>query len=151
MATLLNLLFRWAAAALVIYWVLLFVSTHTPASSLPREPPFPYADKAVHVVGYAGLAFMAAAAWTWRRTLAPQDYLLLFLGVSCYGVIDETLQMLPGIDRNADVADWAADTLGAAFGLGAFALAAGFARRRGIRLARTREIALREQQVETRT
>lgn len=136
MARLLNLLFRWAAAALVVYWVLLFASTHTPASKLPSEPPFPYADKVVHLVGYAGLAFVAAAAWTWRRTLYARDYAVLFVALSLYGAIDEVSQMLPGIERNADVVDWAADTLGAMLGLCAFALAAAYARQRGLRLAR---------------
>jgi VanZ family protein len=139
MSKLLNLLFRWAAAGLLVYWVLLFISTHTPASALPSEPPFPYADKGVHLVGYAGLSFVAASAWTWRRTLAVRDYALLFLAVSCYGVVDEALQMIPGIHRNADILDWAADTAGAALGLAAFALAASYARRRGLRLARARE------------
>lgn len=136
MARFLNLLFRWAAAALVVYWVLLFASTHTPASRLPSEPPFPYADKAVHLIGYAGLAFVAAAAWTWRRTLFARDYAVLFVAVSVYGALDEVSQMIPGIERNADVVDWAADTLGAGIGLCAFALAAAYARQRGLRLAR---------------
>jgi VanZ family protein len=149
MSTLLNLLFRWAAVLLAVYWLLLFIGTHTPAAALPSQPPFPYADKVMHVVAYAGLAFMAAAAWTWRKTLGPREYLLLLLSVSCYGVIDETLQMLPGIRRNADVVDWAADTLGAAIGLGAFAVAASFARRRGLRLARARQVSLLERPIET--
>jgi VanZ family protein len=139
MSKLLNLLFRWAAALLVVYWAVLFVGTHTPASQLPSEPPFPYADKAVHVGGYAVLAFVAAAAWTWRRTLYFRDYVLLLAGLSCYGVLDEVSQMLPIIRRNADVLDWAADTLGATIGMIAFAVAASFARRRGLRLARARD------------
>ena len=137
MARLLNLLFRWAAAALVVYWALLFASTHTPASKLPSEPPFPYADKVVHLFGYAGLAFVAAAAWTWRRTLFARDYAALFGALSVYGALDEISQMIPVIERNADVVDWAADTLGAGMGLCAFALAAAWARQRGLRLARS--------------
>ena len=58
--------------------------------------------------------------------------------------------MLPGINRNADVMDWAADTIGAALGLFAFALAAGLARRRGMRLARALRIARLEQPAEVR-
>lgn len=141
MSKLLNLVFRWAAALLVAYWVVLFVSTHTPADRLPGEPPFPHADKVVHLCGYAVLAFVAAAAWTWRRTLYLRDYLVLALGMSCYGIFDELSQMIPGIHRNADVLDWAADTAGAVFGLVAFAAAAAWARRRGMKLARFNETA----------
>ncbi|MEX2188510.1 MAG: VanZ family protein [Pirellulales bacterium] len=139
MTNLLNSLFRWAAVLLVVYWIVLFAGTHAPASELPSEPPFPYADKLVHLGGYAVLAFVAAAAWTWRRTLFGRDYLLLFAAISCYGVIDEVSQMLPAIHRNADVLDWAADTLGAAVGLLAFSAAAAWARRRGLKLARASE------------
>jgi VanZ family protein len=119
----------------------LFAGTHTPADRLPSEPPFPYADKTVHVAGYAVLAFMAAAAWTWRRTLLLGDYLMLLVAMSGYGVVDEASQMLPAIQRNADVLDWAADTIGVALGLLAFSTAAAWARRRGIRLARASETA----------
>ncbi len=138
MARLLNLLFRWAAALLVVYWIVLFIATHVPPSGLPSEPPFPNADKVVHLGGYAALAFVAAAAWTWRRTMMVTDYLLLFMGLSCYAVLDELSQMLPMVRRNADVLDWAADSVGAALGLAIFAVAAWSARRRGLRLARAR-------------
>jgi VanZ family protein len=148
MSKILNLLFRWAAALLVVYWVVLFISTHMPASGLPSEPPFPHADKLVHLGGYAVLAFVAAAAWTWRRTLFLRDYLILLAGLSSYGVLDEALQMLPAVQRNADVLDWAADTTGAAVGLAAFALAAAYARRRGLRLARASDDAKVTQPVE---
>lgn len=136
MSKIINLLFRWAAALLVIYWVVLFVGTHTPANQMPSEPPFPFADKVAHLGGYAVLAFVAAAAWTWRRTLYLRDYLVLLSGLACYAVLDEVSQMLPAIRRNADVVDWAADTLGAAIGLAVFSATAAYARRRGLKLAR---------------
>ncbi len=137
MAQLLNFLFRWAPALLVVYWIVLFIGTHLPPSSMPSEP-VPNADKIAHLGGYAVLAFVAAAAWTWRRTLAFGDYLLLFMGLSCYAVLDELSQMLPMVQRNADVLDWAADTIGAIIGLAVFSTAAWLARRRGLRLARAR-------------
>jgi VanZ family protein len=136
MMRILNLLFRWAAAALALYWAVLFVGTHMPPEGLPSEPPFPHADKVVHAAGYAVLAFVAAAAWTWRRTLAAGDYSWLLAGLSSYAVVDEVLQMLPIVRRNAEVLDWAADTVGAAMGLLVFAAMARQARRRGMRLAR---------------
>jgi VanZ family protein len=129
MTQLLNLVFRWAAALLVVYWIGLFAITHVPASGLPSEPPFPHADKVVHLVGYAVLAFVAAAAWTWRRTLGLNEYILLLACLSCYAVLDEVSQMLPMVRRNADVLDWAADTIGAIIGLAIFSSAAGLARR----------------------
>lgn len=132
----LAIVFRWSTLALVLYWIALFVATHLPAQQIAVREPFQNFDKVVHASAYAGLACIAAAAWTWRRRLVRRDYLVLLAGLSGYGVFDELLQLIPALHRSADVWDWAADTVGAAVGLLVFAGCANAARRRGMKLAR---------------
>jgi VanZ family protein len=117
-----RLLLRYAALALALYWTALFIGTHMPLEQAPFEP-LPYSDKWVHVVGFAGLAFLAATAWRARRPLGPIQYALLLLGLGAYAAIDEASQMLPFIGRHGDVADWVADMVGVVIGLALFTAA----------------------------
>jgi VanZ family protein len=110
---------RYAGLALALYWTALFIGTHTPLEPQPFQP-VPYFDKWLHVVGYAGLAFIAATAWRARRPLGPVQYALLLLGLGAYAALDEALQLLPFVGRNADVGDWVADMVGAVIGLALF-------------------------------
>lgn len=109
----------WAVAAWAVYWCLLFLATHLP--SLPQavvDAP-QHADKVVHLVGYAGLAFLTAMVVCRRHRWSPRLTLTLLAGLMTYGVIDELMQMpIPG--RHASVADWIFDSIGAAIGLAAF-------------------------------
>jgi VanZ family protein len=132
----LNRAFRFAGWALVVYWIAAFAVTHVPGDVVHAPPLFEHADKVVHATIYAGLAFLAAATWTWRRTLLLKQYGVIFCGLSGYAVLDEALQMIPGLHRVGDPMDWLADTCGVAIGLAAFAVAAVMARRRGLRLDR---------------
>jgi VanZ family protein len=138
---LLAVFFRWATIALVLYWLALFVLTHIPLDKIEAREPFHNFDKVVHFTAYAGLACIAAAAWTWRRRLVARDFLILLACVSAYGVADELLQSIPALHRTCDFWDWVADTTGAAVGLLLFAAAARAARRRGMKLARRRLLA----------
>ena len=72
---------RYAGLALALYWTALFIGTHMPLEPQPFQP-VPYFDKWLHVVGYAGLAFIAATAWRARRPLGPMQYALLLLGLT---------------------------------------------------------------------
>ena len=84
-------------------------------------------DKLLHLMEYAGLAFLLARALagdglSWRAAL-----LVATLLASAYGVTDEYHQsFVPG--RDSSVLDWSADSLGGIVGVGAYAAAQ---RRRG--------------------
>jgi VanZ family protein len=135
----LNLAFRLAAWVLVGYWIAAFAVTHVPGDVVDAPPPFPHADKIVHAMIYAGLAFLAAAAWTWRRTLGIRQYGVILCGLSLYAAFDEALQEIPGLHRQGDPLDWLADTFGVVIGFAVFATAAAIARGRGLRLERKSE------------
>lgn len=86
-------------------------------SSLPKieqMPQFWNADKLVHCICFAGLAFWTAFACgtqeqPWKRIVIPSVI------VSLYAIVDEVHQSFtPG--RSADAADWVADTVGAVVG-----------------------------------
>lgn len=96
-------------------------------SSLPKPPPLPSvegADKALHFVAYAGLAFLFARAYRayWPGLSGWGLGNLSLLSAALYGLLDEIHQaFVPG--RSADPADWLADSLGAAAGTLAYLLA----------------------------
>ena len=92
----------------------MFAATHVPVPKLPGD--IPGADKFVHLLGYGGLGVLIAL-WTALRTrLSILTVLSLWGIVAVYGAIDEWLQQF--VNRTADVADWTADVVGAAIGIG---------------------------------
>ena len=98
-----------------IYWIVIFVGTHLPhgVRSLGRID-----DKLLHFGAYAGLAFLLAAALVSSR-VRRGVLILPLLVAAIYGCVDELSQLaVPG--RQADIADWAADVLGAGAGVFAF-------------------------------
>ncbi len=101
---------------LVVYWVILFLGTTLPSSSLPDTPS---GDKLNHFAGYAVLSFLL---FTWVRIKqgsAKGEIRLFqksFLIASVYGVFDEIHQLfIPG--RFFEWYDILADINGAALGL----------------------------------
>jgi len=95
------------------YWLALFVATH-----IPRHDVIPIAgiDKLIHALAYAGLAFLLAAVASLFGRFSWRGYLMLFLLIAGYGVVDEAVQtLMPG--RTADVLDWLADMAGCLVGL----------------------------------
>jgi VanZ family protein len=110
-------------AALVCYWVTLFVATHIP--KLPQVVER-ISDKAWHLAGYGILALLLAAATS--PTLTVRGYSLLLGLLAGYAIFDELLQIPVG--RHCDALDWVADMLGALIGLGSFALLATLSRHR---------------------
>jgi len=104
-----------ALGTLAVYWTAIFVGTHLP-DDLPSLGEVD--DKLLHFGAYAGLAFLLAAAC--RTLRLRHGTLLLPLAVAAiYGCIDELSQRaVPG--RQADIADWAADVLGAGVGVFVF-------------------------------
>ena len=101
---------------LVVYWVILFLGTTLPSSSLPDTPS---GDKLNHFAGHAVLSFLL---FTWMRIKqgsAKGEIRLFqksFLIASVYGVFDEIHQLfIPG--RFFEWYDILADINCAALGL----------------------------------
>ena len=106
---------RWSGIALLGYLTALVTGTHLPH---PEDLiSIEGHDKWLHFGAYFGLAFLMAMRlqtlrpMTWRATLA------IWSLAAFTGVIDELTQMLPGINRHCEFADWLADIAGAACGL----------------------------------
>ena len=101
----------WLAHPIVIctaiYWLGLFILTHTPVA-LPVI--IVSSDKSAHFVGYAMLGtllFVSLRIAGWRDPML----LLLTIGLA-YGAIDEWLQIPVG--RSCELNDWFADAAGIA-------------------------------------
>ena len=106
-------------AALAVYWLALFIGTHAPSPSL--EPAVPNQDKVLHVVAYAGLAFLLSGVNIGRGRHSTRWTTEVFVIVAFYGMLDELTQsFVPG--RFAEVLDWVADAVGALLGIGLFAV-----------------------------
>jgi VanZ family protein len=110
---------RWVTglpmAALLVYWPLLFVSTHVP---IDPDVTLPGNDKSLHFVGYGILALlMGAVLITQKRTFERRRFPFAgaFFLLSLYAAFDELTQRLVG--RHCDLQDWLADVAGIAIGL----------------------------------
>ena len=102
----------WAAA--------LLTATSWPS---PHVPEVRGGDKVVHAALYGGLAWLIARAEP-RLVRRATSLALVLVALSAFAAVDEWHQLfIPG--RSADVADWLADTVGAALAL----LAAAVSRR----------------------
>lgn len=77
------------------------------AAILPgaEAPTLGMSDKINHIAAFVVLAVLAA--WAWPRTALPR----IAIALSAFGAMIELVQALPFIGRDAEVADWAADTL----------------------------------------
>jgi VanZ family protein len=76
-------------------------------SLLPHPPQIVEAsDKVQHMLAFAVLAGLAAVAW-------PRRLLAIGLGLVAFGGLIEVLQLIPGLHRDSQVADWAADVAAA--------------------------------------
>lgn len=109
----------WARAsvvALVAYWLLLITATHIP--KVPEPLGFRPSDKLVHLAAYAVLGALVGLVCSQYQRLRLWVAVGLLVLLSVHGALDEVTQPLVG--RHADVADWVADMLGAALGLGLF-------------------------------
>lgn len=85
---------------------------------LPRPPQLPGApsDKLQHVIAFAVLAGLAAAAYP-RVGLGRIGAML-----AAFGALIELLQLIPALHRDGSVADWIADAVAIAVVLGIAAL-----------------------------
>lgn len=106
---------RWAPA---LFWAgLLFLASSIPGSSLP-SPGILHLDKVAHAAAYALLAYLVARA---RGTTDGRSLAIGAMLAALYGVSDEIHQRFtPG--RDADALDAVANAVGAAAGVGGWAL-----------------------------
>jgi VanZ family protein len=82
---------------------------------LPQPPQIPGqpTDKALHMIAFGVLAALGAVAYPRVRLLT------LLIALSAFGATIEFFQLIPGLNRTSEFADWAADTVAAAAVLGA--------------------------------
>lgn len=110
---------RIAFVVLLAYWLLIFVGTHIPATSLPSLDG---ADKLYHFLAFGGLAFLLCWAipsgyWPLSRSL-----LIAAAVAFAYAIVDElTQQLVPG--RSCDIWDMGADSVGILLGLAVYVFA----------------------------
>ena len=101
---------------LVIYWLLLITATSLPAADLPSIGTI---DKVNHFIAYFGLSVLLTLCFLFQTKydfLYKKAFLISFLIVIFYGVIDEVHQLfIPG--RMAEILDWLADVGGALIGI----------------------------------
>ena len=113
----LDKLSRWAPVALyaaLIFWL-------SSRSSVPAAVEL-ITDKVAHALLYGVFGALWSRALTNERPLNKiTRWVLAVLLASAYGVSDEFHQSFVP-HRTADVADWFADTVGAALGAGAYLL-----------------------------
>jgi len=108
--------FRALWLGVVVYWLAMFVGSHTPPPPEPRVVA-PY-DKIVHFSAFAGLSFMLLAAIWASRMASRRTLLFVAVIVIGYGAIDELTQPLVG--RTRDSYDLLADSLGMLAGMALF-------------------------------
>jgi VanZ family protein len=102
------LLRRLIQVALVLYWIFALTMTH-----IPHPPPLGpvTSDKMAHFLGYGmltGLLFLAL--WFSRPNMRWLPLVVLGI-VMAYGAFDELTQ--PFFHRDAELADWLADSAAA--------------------------------------
>ncbi len=104
---------RFALPVLLIYWLTIFIGTHTPHMHVPIPS---VSDKVMHFGAFLGLAVLLCFS------IRPRPYSLkrklFWAGTGCaiYGLFDEVTQMLVK-NRTADPWDYLADMCGMAVGL----------------------------------
>lgn len=76
---------------------------------LPKPPQLPGqpSDKVQHILAFAVLAALAAAAYPRARLIK------ILLLLSAFGALIEFVQAIPVLHRDADWVDWIADTIAA--------------------------------------
>ncbi|MGE5437649.1 MAG: VanZ family protein [Syntrophothermus sp.] len=103
-------------ALLIIYWVILFVATSLPSSSLPD---IKVGDKIEHFLAFFILAILLNLSLKYQnksKLFSEKSYLFTFIIIFVYSIIDELHQhLIPG--RFADFYDFIADNIGAILGL----------------------------------
>lgn len=84
----------WLALGLALVMALL----PNPPELAPETP-----DKFQHILAFATLTALAAAAWP------ATSWMKIGIGLALFGALIEVLQTIPTLHRDGDVWDWAAD------------------------------------------
>jgi VanZ family protein len=106
---------RWSGLAVLVYLTALITGTHLPNPD--ALIPVTSNDKGLHFGAYFGLAFLMATRLQALRPVTWRAMLVLLGLVAMTGAVDEWTQLLPGINRQCELADWWFDVAGAAAGL----------------------------------
>jgi VanZ family protein len=106
---------RWSGLAVLVYLTALITGTHLPNPD--AWIPVTSNDKGLHFGAYFGLAFLMATRLQSLRPVTWRATLMLLGLVAMTGAVDEWTQLLPGIHRQCELADWWCDVAGAAAGL----------------------------------
>ena len=100
---------RWLPPVLWAALILLLTSIPAPAQA---PGGIPHLDKVAHLMLYAGLGWFTGRALRTRRAF---PLALALVAIGAFGAFDEWHQEL--FHRTPDFVDWAADVIGASFGL----------------------------------
>jgi VanZ family protein len=101
-------LLKWVPA-IIICSISVYLSSQP---TIEKMPSFLYADKLVHLVCFAGLAFWVAFGFNLKKY---SQFWISSIFVSVYGIIDEIHQSFtPG--RSVSFFDWCCDSIGAVLG-----------------------------------
>lgn len=106
-----NVLLRLSFWAATVFAFVMAITPRTP------EVLDGVSDKYQHMLAFAVLGVLAALAY--RRT----PYWRLFIGLALFGGLIELVQLIPALNRDGDLVDWAVDMAAAATALAAIALA----------------------------
>jgi len=91
----------WRRVLFAIVWLFTLAAALAPAR---HAPTLGMSDKVNHIAAFLTLAVFAAWAWPRARLI------VVAIALSAFGAAIEGLQALPVIARDAEWADWFADT-----------------------------------------
>lgn len=95
---------RWQPLLGAAFWVALLFALVMALLPQPPQLPGQPSDKIQHVIAFLTLTALALAAYPRRSPLG------LASGLSAFGALIEFLQMIPALNRDAQLMDWVADT-----------------------------------------
>lgn len=113
-----RLFLRWGTA---LYATALFTGTHLPPRVIRVWSPSlleNLSDKALHFGGYLVLSTLMALTLGTFRKLTKREFVGVWIVAAVLGALDEWTQLLPSVNRSAELLDWVADITGSACGLG---------------------------------
>lgn len=78
-------------------------------ATLPKPLPIPLdpSDKLLHMTAFVALSSLGVLAY-------PATLLTMLLGLCLFGGVIELVQSIPGLNRDASLADWMADAVAVA-------------------------------------
>ena len=90
-----------------LFWAALLFSFVMATLPKPPEVPGDPSDKVLHILAFLSLAGLASLAYPMAKPLK------VGLWLSAYGALIEVVQAIPVLHRDAELLDWAADTVAA--------------------------------------